>query len=374
MQQFNDNCDAVTTAFKKRWGANVVCAYSVKTNHDKNLIKYAYNELDWNVEVVSEDEYNYACSLGIEKKRIVVNGPHKGKALIDAIISGSVVNLDSLCEIQQIRQHIVNEDDNVADRIRHGIIGLRVNYDLNKDCPNELATDNGYSRFGICYENGDFKKALDLLTTLGISISGIHVHYSTTTRSANVFSVLSSKVANTIMENNLILKYIDMGGCFFGGRIVTGKPTMNEYAEVITANLAKCVDAKKTILILEPGSSVIATTTQYKCKVVSVKDMDGIRIVTLDGTLLHINPFMKERSPKYTVEKKETAEYGKIINEQIICGTTCMENDRFFTIYNERELIEGDEIIFDYAGAYTMSFNSNFIIKIPRVEYIYYKQ
>lgn len=368
---FDKNCRAVMDPFGEKWGKNFVCAYSVKTNRDEKLIRYAYDVLGWKVEVVSEDEYNYVCGLGIDKQRIIFNGPYKGDALFDALQNGAIVNLDSIDEVERVCNYILSvKDIELISRIKTAIVGIRVNYDIKDDCLGELSANNNYSRFGICYENGDFIEAINILSSVGIPLSGIHVHYSTKTRSLNVFDVISSRIAESVSKYCLDLQYVDIGGGFFGGQQLDGKPTMDEYSRIISTNLKKAIDENNTTLILEPGASVIATTTQYICKVVSTKDIGGLRIVTVDGTLLHINPFMREREPKYSVTKKKADANRKNYTEQIICGSTCMENDRFFSIFDDEELIVGDEVIFDYSGAYTMAFNSHFIIEIPKIEYI----
>lgn len=368
---FDKNCRAVMNPFGKNWGKNLICAYSVKTNRDEKLIRYAYDVLGWKVEVVSEDEYNYVCGLGIDKSRIILNGPYKGEALFDAIQNGAIVNLDSIDEINLLNEYIKRTGDkSIREKIQHGRIGIRINYNINEECKGELSAVNGYSRFGISYENGDVDHAIEKLNEMNIQLAGIHVHYSTITRSINIFDVLTSRISETICENQLRLQYVDIGGGFFGGRMLEGKPTMDEYAQVISKNLKKSVDEVCTALILEPGASVIATAVQYICKVVSTKDIAGLRIVTVDGTLLHINPFMREREPNYSVIREKKDANRKNCTKQIICGSTCMENDRFFTLYDDEELIAGDEVVFEYAGAYTMAFNARFILDMPIVDYI----
>ena len=47
-----------------------------------------------------------------------------------------------------------------------------------------------------------------------------------------------------------------------------------------------------------------------------------------------------------------------------------MENDRLAVLYNLGELQEGDVLSFKFAGAYTMGFNSYFILNPPYVEYL----
>lgn len=53
------------------------------------------------------------------------------------------------------------------------------------------------------------------------------------------------------------------------------------------------------------------------------------------------------------MEKRST-----IVDKQIICGSTCMEKERFATVFNFSELNVGD----------ILAFNSGFILADPHIE------
>ena len=89
--------------------------------------------------------------------------------------------------------------------------------------------------------------------------------------------------------------------------------------------------------------------------------------LTIDGSLLHINPFLVQREVDYKVYA--TGE-NKIL-KQVLCGATCLEKDRIVCLDNEKELKIGDYIQINYVGAYTMGFNNYFINCPP---YIYLKE
>ena len=160
-----------------------------------------------------------------------------------------------------------------------------------------------------------------------------------------------------------------MGGGYFGGQKVEGKPSMEQYAQVITRELKKALNPEMTTLILEPGASVIATSVTYETSVLSVRDIRGTKIVTMDGTLLHVNPFMAHRNQPYSTSLIADYDARPVEEHQIICGCTCMENDRFADEHSVRRLEPGDVLSFRFAGAYTMAFNSNFIVNPAEVNY-----
>lgn len=357
-KKFEENCMEVEDSFKKLWGSKFICGYSFKTNYCQELIKVVQNR-GWFAEVVSADEFVYAKSMGFGNGKMICNGPVKGVMLRSALEQYQIINVDSLQEVEEICK-IIEEKTFCKEKL---VIGLRVNFNLEKLCPGETTAGNDVSRFGISYENGDFGKAILYLQKSKISISGIHMHTSTSSRSLNVFRELSKMACRLEKEFGLTLKYVDIGGGFFGGQIVDGKPLMSEYAKVITDELKKQFDPKIVTLIVEPGASIIATAIDYVTRVVNIRSILEERIITLDGTLLHINPFMAIRKPVLEIDKTGDEE----VDIQHLCGCTCMEKDRFDVLYHFRELLQDSKVIFHNVGAYTMSLNSSFIVKPPEI-------
>ena len=362
---FEKNCREVMDAFEEAWGGRVEYGYSVKTNHDAGLMKYAHAKLGWFIETVSPDELELAFNLGFDAENIIFNGPckcSKQDALINAIRGGAYVNLDNLDDVSFVCEHA----SDVRDASR---IGIRVNYNLEAECPGETTAGESVSRFGIDVENKDFAKAVDMLRSAGIEPAGLHMHTSTRSRSAAVFTSLARKAAQLVDDYGLKLHFVDMGGGYFGGQKVEGKPSMEQYAQVITRELKKALNPEMTTLILEPGASVIATSVTYETSVLSVRDIRGTKIVTMDGTLLHVNPFMAHRNQPYSTSLIADYDVRPVEEHQIICGCTCMENDRFADEHGMHGLEPGDVLSFRFAGAYTMAFNSNFIVNPAEVNY-----
>ena len=349
----------------KRPGAAGSSMGSVKTNHDAGLMKYAHAKLGWFIETVSPDELELAFNLGFDAENIIFNGPCKCSrqdALINAIRGGAYVNLDNLDDVSFVCGHV----SDIRDVSR---IGIRVNYNLEAECPGETTAGESVSRFGIDVENKDFARAVDMLRSAGIEPAGLHMHTSTRSRSAAVFTSLARKAAQLVNDYGLKLHFVDMGGGYFGGQKVEGKPSMEQYAQVITRELKKALNPEMTTLILEPGASVIATSVTYETSVLSVRDIRGTKIVTMDGTLLHVNPFMAHRNQPYSTSLIADYDARPVDEHQIICGCTCMENDRFADEHSVRRLEPGDVLSFRFAGAYTMAFNSNFIVNPAEVNY-----
>lgn len=358
MEKFRQNYMAMKEPFEARWSGKVEFGYSVKTNHDESLMRYAAEHFGWYIETVSPDEYAYAATM-VTPQQIIFNGPCKGTALMTAYEAGGILNLDHLTEVEELCAYARNKKGNAK-------IGLRLNFDLEALCPGETTAGEAVSRFGICYENGDFGRVVEMLRAVGIEPEGIHLHTSTKSRSERVFRMLARKAAELVKEYHLHLTYVDMGGGFFGGQKIPGKPEMKDYAACICEELMQSVDPDETSLILEPGASVLATSIRYLSRVINTREIRGNRVVTLDGTLLHINPFMSKRVPAYALHTGDESPRARQ-RGQLVCGCTCMENDRFLTLEEAEEIKVGDLFEFFAAGAYTMAFNSEFILQPPKV-------
>ena len=359
LNRFNENIRSIRSAFVNDWGNNILLGYSVKTNHLPFLFQHAKSQGLF-AEVVSVDEYEFALSQGFESEQIIYNGPQKDeKSLIEAVNQGGVVNIDNFEDIKILEENLWRINKKFCN------LGLRINFDLDSICRDENTIGKEVSRFGICIENGDFEKALLLLNKLGLPVSGLHMHYSTKTRSIAVFKSMAEKAAELITKYGLndSIKFIDIGGGFWGGRQLPNKPTMQEYSKIITVVLKNIVSPDKVQLILEPGASILATAAEYLSKVINIRDIRDTRIVTIDGSIFHINPFLMNKPSEFSTNSSN----GRKIPKQIICGSTCMEIDRLLYLDDYNEFQKGDTITFHFAGAYTMSFNNCFINCPPGV-------
>lgn len=364
--KFVSNLDCIRRYFFDEWQGEIILGYSVKTNHFRELMRTALQS-GMQAEVVSEDEYVHAINCGFSDRQIILNGPQKPHGLLlTAIKRGAIVNLDNLREVEDVCRHAGDLDHTKAS------VGLRVNFDLEKVCSHETTAGNEVSRFGLCFENGDLQRAIKALRENGIRISGLHMHYSSKTRSLNIFEELSKMACRIIEKYDLLneIQYIDMGGGFFMGEEerVIGKPSMADYARVICRTLRRTVDSNSVRLVLEPGASLLASAVDYVCTVLNRKRIRETEVITTDGSMLHINPFMSKRIPRAELLMKDQDR--ERVDSQIICGSTCMENDRLLYLERNAELREGDQVLIHCAGAYTMSFNGFFINPPP---YVYKK-
>ncbi len=332
---------------------NLIVAYSFKTNSIPAVLTAAMDSGCYG-EVVSDTEYELARKMGFSPEKIVFNGPVKEKDLFEtAVNAGSIVNIDSHEELRYISKGILKNERGV---------GVRVNFDLESYIPGQTLMGELGGRFGYNYENGELHKAIEICRTNNVNISGLHMHVSSKTKSVEVYQNLAEMAVKIIREEDLAVRYIDIGGGFFGGD--DGGEAYKLYAESLYKSL-KSLD--NITLIVEPGASLVATAFSYLVSVKDVKKTNRACFVVTDGTRLHIDPFFRKNNFNYSCLYKDCPENKDLISEQVLCGYTCMENDRFMSIQENRELFCGDQVVFRTVGSYTMCFNPLFIKYLPRV-------
>lgn len=345
--------DDLLCSVQQYW-KDAIVGYSFKTNNLPWIIEHMKQKSLY-AEVVSSDEFQLAKELKFPYEKIIFNGPVKGKReMLEALEHGSIVNLDAkrelywLCECSDIK----------------GKIGLRVNFDLESMCPGETQCGIEDGRFGFSYEKGEFSHALQVLQEQKIPVSGLHLHCSSKTRSVNIYQVIAKMAAKLVREFHLQLEYLDIGGGFFGG--VEGKPSFETYFSAIYDIISQEPALAQTNLVIEPGMCLVGAPIDYVTKVVDVKETAHNRFVLLDGSRTHIDPLMRKTGYSWAKTNRQVRA-SDISNKQTLCGFTCMENDRFFTLTDSEALQEQDEITFYKVGAYTMGMSPLFIQWFPAV-------
>lgn len=351
-EKLGANVNTYLDALSLVW-PNSQLSYSVKTNSLPWLLQYLHNKNIY-AEVVSDEEYDLAKMCGYSDSQIVFNGPIKSVDYLEkAIKGGAIVNLDSQQDLDTLLRMNLTDISNV---------GIRVN--VSVDAFN--AVDIGYTedgfRFGFCEENGELMHVIGRIKKLYPDQSfGLHFHCNSVTRSLDVYRSIACYANKIIRNYSLTPSYIDVGGGFFGG--VEGKPTAVQYISLIRDVLTETVDMNRTKLILEPGSAIIGSVVELHTSVLDVKNIERARIVTTDGSRIHIDPLWAKTSYMYSIVGRSSENTEK----QVICGYTCMDHDRLMVLKGEKKLEIGDRIIYQRVGAYSVTFGGLFIRYLPDV-------
>jgi diaminopimelate decarboxylase len=345
------NVEAFFTALAAEW-PHADVAYSVKTN----ALPWILQWMDRHgvlAEAVSDDEYELAELCGFEDRNIVFNGPVKGaETFARAARQGAYINIDSQNDLALLKQ----EPPRSPERI-----GVRINIPTDLFDERDIGYEADGFRFGFSRENGALGRVIgEVQTLLGSSRFGLHTHVNSVTRSPEVYRRTARYVAGIVREYGLDPAFIDVGGGFFGG--VPGKPGPLDYIRTIREELLSAVDPERTRLIVEPGSAVVGSAIELHTTVVDVKDTARARIVTTDGSRVHIDPLWRKTGYLFTTDAQRPP-----FPRQIVCGYTCMDHDRIMTLADQPELREGDRIVYHRVGNYTVTFGGPFIQGLPPV-------
>lgn len=349
-QRFERNYDEFLKAFQDIYPKTFI-AYSYKTNYIPKLCALIDRKGGY-AEVVSRMEFDLAIELGVPPQKIIFNGPYKNEKTIKrCLLGGSTVNLDSFYEID-IVEKIARENPEIDMSI-----GIRCNFDIG---------DSARSRFGFDIDR-DFYHAFDRLKRIdNINIRGLHCHFPNRSIESFVVRVdkmlrLSSKLFSSPPE------FIDLGGSFFGKMNGSLKkqfkckvPSYQEYAEAIATRLRDCYldESVKPMLLLEPGTALVADTMKFVAKVIDVKTVGNRVIATVSGSRFNTVPTSKDISLPITVYRKSEKDHDGSID---IAGYTCTEDDYLYKGY-KGSLKIGDYIVFDNAGSYSIVLKPPFIL------------
>lgn len=343
------------------WGkSNYIMGYSVKTNSLPWLLTFLKKEGFYG-EIVSETEYQLVKRLGFQEQEIIYNGPIKGQNTFETLLlQGGILNMDSQEELVFLEILSQKYPDKSFS------IGVRVNFDVEANCPGETLMGKTGGRFGYCYENGELEKVIKKINKLpNVTLAGLHMHSSSQSRTLHIYQALAHAACVIKTKYNLPISYVDMGGGYFGG--CADKPTYADYFRVICEELKKAFDPTTTTLIVEPGVSLISTCSTFVTTVKDVKDIRGQRYLVTDGSRLHLNPQVTRHVYPHHYDLVSWEKERTMLPSQWICGFTCMEYDKLFEMKEEHELTVGDKVIYDTAGGYTMCLNPLFIRYFPAV-------
>ena len=351
----DNNLQNMRAGFQEYWKSTHI-SYSVKTNSLPWLIAYL-RENEVIAEVVSPDEYRLVQALGYTDANIILNGPYKDFTQVQSILEhGGIVNIDAPHEVQWLC-------DTKHQKVWK--VGIRINFDLEAECPGETLMGEEAGRFGLNIENDTFEKAIDQLQRNNIQITGLHTHFNTKSKSLSVYAKLAEKICMLQEKYNLELEYIDIGGGFFGDK--PGSPSYHEYAKTITSILKQNFQPDKTRLIFEPGTALIASGFKYLFKIFDEKVHNSQKILFSDGSFVHTDFQLTGRQYRYDIISQQSSE--EVYEDtQIVTGFTCMEKDRILYLPSKsQKLHKEDMILLHNVDAYTLNFVPLFIEFLPTV-------
>jgi diaminopimelate decarboxylase len=354
-ERLTSNYLAFIEAFR-RYYLRAQVAYSYKTNYAPPVCKLV-DTLGGYAEVVSEMEYALARRLGVVPERIIYNGPYKSlSSLREALVSGSIVNLDSARDVRLL-QEIALGHPQVSIRV-----AIRCNFEVD-GCRD--------SRFGIDVDGPEFEAALAAIRGLrNVRLSGLHCHFpnreleSFKGRIARILSV-----ADRIFEKPP--EFINVGGGFFGHlpeslrrHYTLPAPTATDYGAILGEAMAvrygRGMDAP--VLFLEPGTALVADTFRFVTRVIDKKQIRSRKLVCVAGSIFNISPYARTNSlPVSVIGPRGIAAVTESSVGFDVVGYTCIEGD--VLTRDLRAPIELDDfLVYENVGSYSIVMKPPFIL------------
>ena len=352
-ESFEQNYKELSAAFRAYYPKFNI-AYSYKTNYTPKLVKIV-DSLGGYAEVVSELELEIALRAGVDAKRIIWNGPVKNeRKAAELLLSGGTVNLDSICEIENIRKAAQDHPEHVLN------VGVRVNYDVS---------DGVRSRFGFDVDGEDFDTVFRLIAaTPNLHLINLQAHFSKrspvfwTARAEGMLKVYDRVVA----EYGLKPERLDIGGGIYGKmpeslrvQLDIGNVTYDDYASRAAKLFADHFkdDPDAPFLFLEPGSAVAGDCMRFVCRVETIKTVRGKPFATATGSQKNISMNGINPPMELIPGGAEQKEY----QNMDVVGYTCIEGDVLQKDYSGM-LGVGDYIVLGNCGSYSLVMKPPFIL------------
>lgn len=334
-------------------------AYSIKANNHPLVLKTVLESGTF-LEVSSLGELEKAIAAGCDGKNIVVNTPWLSKSLLQRSSEvRAMVNVDSLNQLEQL-----SEGSQPLE------IGLRFTFPLDGQKP---------SRFGIEATEENLSHIISLLKGSKVEVVGIHCHFWTAERSHDSYRQRLERLLQVYDQliAHFPVRLINIGGGFMGslpkdladqfhGELSSWDDYATSIGETITQHFQNRSD--RPLLMIEPGSSLVADSFTFLAEVLDVKTVGEENFALVNASNIWLKP--TGHSKKLVFEKWNVGRGASFTNCKVV-GITCMEKDVIGSF--DGELRIGDKLLFQNMGAYTMSYSPNFIIGPPEVKSFQFK-
>ena len=258
-------------------GIDHLTCFSVKAASNLAILK-AFINLGGGVDIVSGGELFRALNANADPNKIVFSGVGKQIKELEYALKTDILmfNVESPSELTTLNQ--------VAGRLgKKAKIALRVNPHIDPKTHPYISTGLKKNKFGIettqAIENYREAKKLEHL-----EIIGVDCHIGSQITELNPFVEAIRKLKDLVLllkEENIEIKYIDLGGGLGITYQQEQPPHPREYAEV----LVKEMKDLNCTLILEPGRVIVGNAGILVSKVLYLKQGTEKSFVIVDAAM-----------------------------------------------------------------------------------------
>ncbi len=340
-------------------GVDAIVGYAIKANNNLTLLKHL-RRMGSGAVLVSGNELRISLAAGFDPRRTVLNG--NGKTLDElclAVEHEVLINIDSEFDLAHI-QRAVAQIDRTADVL------IRINPDVDPQVHPYVSTGIKNSKFGIRNERLSWFLT-QIRSDPRLNLVGVHCHLGSTIKKVGVFrdaTELMIGFMQAIRDQGFALRYLNIGGGLGIDYEHSGEeiPTPTDLIDSVRDLL---LDG--TVLIIEPGRSIIGNAAVFVNRVTGVKSNGNKRFIVTDGSMAElIRPSLYDAYQHIQfIEPVEDrmAEYD-------VVGPVCESAD---FLGKGRQLPaphEGAGLVVRDAGAYCHAMSSNYNLKMRPPEYL----
>eukprot|EP00798_Chlamydomonas_sp_ICE-L_P011475 gene11475-34191_t len=372
--RITSNYKAYTEALE---GLDYIIGYAVKANNNLKIMQHL-QKLGSGAVLVSGNELKLATAAGFDPKRTVFNGNGKLPWELElAVEKGVLINVDSEFDFFNIKA--------AAQKLnKPARLMLRINPDVDPQVHPYVSTGLAGSKFGIrnthlqCFWTRSRRSpsASWLVFTPtwvppsprvnGVEV-GVHSHLGSTITKVNIFrdaALIMTDFIKKINEEGFELSYLNIGGGL--GIDYMHKDDVLPTPTDLINTVRDLVKSSGLTLIIEPGRSMVATSSALLNTVTGVKTNGNKNFIVVDGSMSTlIRPSLYDTYQH--IELTCPSDAPKQVFD--IVGPVCESAD---FLGKDRELPTpnaGDGIVVHDAGAYCMTMASTYNLKMRPCEY-----
>ena len=325
-----------------------LCLAMARLAHEEGLL----------LDVATAGEFHVALQAGVPAARCVMHGNNKSDEELALAMDKGVrhIIVDSFDEIARIES--LHRTGLPTPRVQ-----VRVTPGVHVHTHEYVSTGQDDSKFGFNLRNGDAHRAIEVArSSPAMDLVGVHCHIG-----SNVFDTGNFAHAAAVMVE--MFAPLGLPEITLGGGLGVAY-TASENAPSISEWAAVCRDAVSglpadTLVMVEPGRSIVASSALTVYRVGTVKHIEGVRTyVAVDGGMSD-NPRPVLYGSGYEAFdprrcEDERAGRGRVVGKHCESGDVLIEDAEIPV-----GIAPGDLLATPVTGAYGYSMANNYN-KIPR--------
>jgi diaminopimelate decarboxylase len=345
----------ITDAFKKV--GQLQLNYAVKALSNINILRF-FKNLGAGLDTVSIQEVNLGLSVGVAPEKIIYTPNGVSLEEIENVAKmGVQINIDNLSILELFGQ-------------KHPEIPvcIRINPHIMAGGNSKISVGHIDSKFGISVHQVPHIKRV--VENTGMHINGIHMHTGSDILDIDTF-LRATEILFDVAKKFKTIDFIDFGSGF---KVPYKEGDISTDIEQLGLQLTErfnsfCKDfGKKVTLMFEPGKFLVSKAGYFLAKVNVVKQTTSTVFAGIDSGFNHlIRPMMYD---SYHHISNISNPDGRDRFYSVV-GYIC-ETDTFGSNRRISEILEGDILCFENAGAYCFSMASNYNSRYRPAEVMIY--